>query len=224
MRKHLTSPRGLSLIATCVCAALGYGSDCFGGEEDPCPNVAVDPAVVAEGSAAFTYGEQDFEMSLADDATETAPCSFMVLDTTIYEPDDASDVPRFRAGVLLQCHLGTDLGFNAWIDDLGNPLEWTPGTETLAGLEAGCFRWYPGSSPACEHTLHDLAVVLSVEEVTGGPAPWPAVVSPDFRLVFSLDYQYSEPDSVDCPDLLDATVSVRAVIDASHFTVRPCGA
>jgi hypothetical protein len=117
----------------------------------------------------------------------------------------------------LSCSDGPDGGFRFVISALGDIRDWSVGTFTLLAPPLSVQLEVTGAlAPGCGITYLDgVALTIAVETATGGPAPFPQMVTSDFVRTFRVDFDSSSVPHTSMPDTCDNPLTAHVSL---HFT------
>jgi hypothetical protein len=211
VRRGLAIVAGLEFLSGPGCA----GSEC--GDPQPYPDYSV---------AGFTAGPSDGEMAyewngsgllsapFGDPPSADLPLRGCYLDvsTTRNSGVEVGQPVSESAVLRMTCSGGT--GYDFWLTfslgDLRNVGvgSYAPGSPRVSYPEVNA------SETICSGSVPASGVRVVVEEAVGGPAPYPEVVTPDYRRVVRVDFNYDTPQYADGDG--DAGVCIASVRVVGH--------
>jgi len=206
---------------------------CGGGT---CPTATFDLRVLNDSSVAWSFrGSPPQTLGVVPDPSSSSDCIFNQDWGSISPTGDAGADRGLSGYFSLRC-IGAGAGrFNFFVSHLGDIRDWPAGTFTMvAPANSVGIDYYPESSPPagtvspCDIAVYLVGIVLTVtvEIATGGPAPYPKLVTDDFVRTFRLDFDTSsvEPTTghgIVCDFALAAQVSLHLTQTAADYVYDP---
>ena len=193
---HEFSLLGMGLLFS-VCAVASCVGDPY-----PCPAVVFQNHTAVGGEISWSVGDRSGSCVFDDSIENGDHCWAKAGDGRLTQNSRLTQMGEGVSGafdefVSVGCAtppIGS-IGLNL---SLGDPRDWEEGTVVIPCNETALEVKYTGlcESNTCEYCLvwyYGGEVTVTVEEVAGGPGPFPDVVTDDFRRVYTIHYAFPEP-------------------------------
>lgn len=160
-------------------------------------------------------------------------CSFRYTKGEVIDFPSANREQVINGYVNLQCSSVAGGGFDMGIRDPGDFRTWQAGSWQLAAAHGKVLADVgPSAGLGCNGLYFDgMELNVAVETATGGPAPFPQVVTDDFIRTYRLDFDTStvtptRSSGEPCDVSISAQVSMHLTQTAADYVVNPnmsCG-
>jgi hypothetical protein len=179
------------LVALGALSAVLAGCTRSSGECSPpaggCPRSTFTTQMTS-GTLAYKVGSATSATSVpvSQAAPSDSTCTALNLDGEVFKDEFVNTI-----GPTVRCETPTGYVYLA-LEKLGDPRAWPVGTRTLRGAEAGLVLEVadcPKDAPCfpCKAGVADASVTVVVEEAAGAAAPYPRMVTADYRRTYRIE-------------------------------------
>jgi hypothetical protein len=217
-------------FVSAACLLVGGCSPVCGGS---CPTATVALRVVSDSAVTWSFqGSPPQTVGVLPDPSSSSDCAFDETSGLIFPVADGGGGTVVGGYFAVRC-TGAGAGqFDFVVSRLGDLRNWSAGTFTIVApaVSVGVDHYSKTAQPvgpagtACNVStyLAGLVVTVTVDTATGGPAPYPKLVTDDFVRSFRLDFDTSSvrgttAAGVPCDFALAAQVSLHLTQTAADY-------
>jgi hypothetical protein len=219
-----------ALIAIASAAGLFAGCSSSRGCSGTCPTAIFDLRALDDSTVTWSIAGAAAQSitGLVPYPPSAGECSFRyskgeILASSGVNPD------RVIAGyVYIQCDSTGGGGFDMGVQDPSDFRSWQAGASQMPAAKGSVIADVgPSSGLGCNGLYFDgMELTITVDTATGGPVPFPKVVTDDFTRTFRLDFDTSTVTPANsggepCAVSVSAQVSVHLTQTAADYVVSP---
>lgn len=219
-----------ALIA--IASAVGLFAGCSSSRDcgGTCPTAIFDLRVLDDSTVTWSLAGAPAQTitGLVPYPPSAGECSFRYSKGEIFASSGVNPDRVIAGYVNVQCDSTGGGGFDMGVQDPGDFRSWQAGASQMPAAKGSVIADIgPSSGLGCNGLYFDgMELTVTVDTATGGPLPFPKMVTDDFTRTFRLDFDTSTVTPANgggetCDVSVSAQVSVHLTQTAADYVVSP---